>query len=162
VTGVLNFRFQGLYKAKNLPSAAYLRPNMQSPQKIYALRLKPGQDLKQSLSDFTKEQRIEAGYIITCVGSLSACHLRYAGQSEGVKTEGKFEILSLSGTLCGSGLHLHISLADSTGKTTGGHLLDGNLIYTTAEIVIGEAVDWHFERQMDAETGYLELVVRGK
>jgi predicted DNA-binding protein with PD1-like motif len=135
---------------------------MPNPQKIFALRLKPGQDLKKSLSDFTKEQSIEAGYIITCVCSLKAYHLRFAGQSEGIKAAGKFEILSLSGTLCSSGLHLHLCLADNTGKTTGGHLLDGNLIYTTAEIVIGEATELHFTRSTNPETGYLELSVNNR
>ena len=76
--------------------------------------------------------------------------------------QGKFEILTLSGTVCGTGLHLHISLADSSGKTLGGHLLDGNRIYTTAEIIIGEATDLLFARAIDSETGYLELTINAR
>ena len=132
---------------------------MNNAKKIYVLRLQPGDDLKKSLTAFVMENSIEAGYIITCVGSLTACNLRYAGQTEGVSTTGKFEILSLSGTLCVDGLHLHIALANETGIAFGGHLLNGNLIYTTAEIVIGEAPELRFTREVDSATGYSELVV---
>ena len=134
---------------------------MPEAQKIFALRLHPGADFKKGLADFVADQNIKAGYIITAVGSLTACCLRYAGQSAGVSTQGKFEILSLSGTLSVDGLHLHISLADESGKTIGGHLLDGNIIYTTAEIVIGEANNLLFRRAADPETGYSELVIQG-
>ncbi len=53
-----------------------------------------------------------------------------------------------------------VSLSDSTGATIGGHLLDGNEIYTTAEIVIGEARQLQFRREADPETTYKELTVR--
>ena len=135
---------------------------MSTLQKIYALRLKPGDDLKKALAAFVREHNIEAGYIITCVGSLSTSHLRYAGQAEGTVVNRKFEILCLSGTLSVHGIHLHIALADTNGITTGGHLLDGNIIYTTAEIVIGEAPELLFTRAADAVTGYVELVVKEK
>ena len=135
---------------------------MNTPQKIHALRLHPGDDLKRSLAAFVKEHHIEAGYIITCVGSLTASHLRYAGQTEGVIVHAKFEILALSGTLSIHGIHLHIALADAQGTTIGGHLLNGNIIYTTAEIIIGEAPHLVFTRVTDAATGYTELSVQNK
>lgn len=132
---------------------------MSGPQKISALRLKPGDDLKKSLAAFVKDHNICAGYIITAVGSLAACNLRYAGQTAGTVINNKFEILSLSGTLSIDGLHLHISLADENGRTTGGHLLDGNVIYTTAEIIIGEATQLFFTRAHEPSTGYPELII---
>jgi predicted DNA-binding protein with PD1-like motif len=135
---------------------------MPDTQKIFALRLHPDDDLKKSLANFVAAQNIKAGYIITAGGSLSVSNLRYAGQTEGVSIESKFEILALSGTVSVHGLHLHIALADETGKTIGGHLLDGNIIYTTAEIVIGEAEHLLFNRRPDTETGYSELVVENR
>jgi predicted DNA-binding protein with PD1-like motif len=68
----------------------------------------------------------------------------------------------LVGTLCESGLHLHISLSDSNGNMLGGHVLPGCKIYTTAEIVILELCDLLFTREMDAETGFKELIVTNK
>jgi predicted DNA-binding protein with PD1-like motif len=70
------------------------------------------------------------------------------------------KIVSLVGTLGQDGVHLHISIADSTGKTTGGHLVDGCLVYTTAEIVIGDAQGLTFSREQDEQTGYKELRIR--
>ena len=56
--------------------------------------------------------------------------------------------------------HLHICLADKEGKTVGGHVLGDLEVFTTAEVVIGEATDLHFTREMDSRTGFPELVVQ--
>src|SRR5262245_45695535 len=85
-------------------------------QKIYALRLKPGQDLRGELENFAKATGLQAAYIITCVGSLNRATLRLANQSESTAFDGKFEIVSLVGTLGPDGPHLHLSVSDSTGK----------------------------------------------
>jgi|TARA_B110000305_G_scaffold99511_1_gene112142 hypothetical protein len=37
---------------------------------IHAFRLTPGQDLKKSLVAYAKGEKLEAGCIVTCVGSL--------------------------------------------------------------------------------------------
>jgi len=47
---------------------------------VYALRLHPNQDLKQEIGAFAKANNIQAGYIITCVGSLKKANLRFANQ----------------------------------------------------------------------------------
>jgi predicted DNA-binding protein with PD1-like motif len=127
----------------------------------YALRLQPGQDLRQQLLAFVAAQHIEAGALITCVGSLTDVRLRLANQEEGTLYQGHFEIVSLVGTLSASGgAHLHLSVSDSTGRTIGGHLLDGCRVYTTAEIVLGALPRLRFMRETDATFGYQELVVK--
>jgi predicted DNA-binding protein with PD1-like motif len=55
-----------------------------------------------------------------------------------------------------------MSISDSTGKTIGGHLLDGCKIYTTAEIVIGESSELVFKREKDGTTPWEELQVTRK
>lgn len=131
-----------------------------STVKIHAFRLKPGADLRKSIEAFVAEHNIQAGYMITCVGSLTQTHLRYANQSKGTQLSGFFEIVSLVGTVSINGNHLHISVSDSTGKTIGGHLLDNNLVYTTAEIVIGESKDLVFTREKDGTTPWEELQIK--
>lgn len=59
-----------------------------------------------------------------------------------------------------NGLHLYLAVFDSTGRTIGGHLLDGCRVYTTAEIVLGELPQLAFRREPDATFGYQALVVR--
>lgn len=127
---------------------------------VHALRLHPGQDLKRELDAFAKAQHLQAGFIITCVGSLRKVALRPANQQIPLLREQKFEIVSLVGTFSPDGSHLHISLSDSTGTTLGGHLLEGNEIYTTAEIVIGEAEHLQFQRETDPVTTFKELTIK--
>lgn len=127
--------------------------------KIYALRLRPGQDLRAELEKFTKENKISAGFIMTAVGSLKETKLRLADQPDAAAFAGKFEIVSLVGTLSEAGVHLHISVSDSAGKTVGGHLVEGCKIYTTAEIVIGATAEIVFTRETDQETTYKELKI---
>ena len=64
------------------------------------------------------------------------------------------------GTVSISGSHLHLSISDSTGKTIGGHLLEDNLVYTTAEIVIGESKNLLFTREKDGTTPWEELQIK--
>ena len=131
-------------------------------QNLYVLRLKPHADLKRSIDEFAKANAIKAGAIVTCVGSLEQYNLRFANQPDGSKATGHFEVLSLTGTFSDTALHLHLSVADSTGATTGGHLLDENLVYTTIELVIADLSDLEFTREVDTTYGYPELVVRKK
>ena len=128
--------------------------------KYYALRLLPGDDLRQQLTAFVAAQHIRAGVLLTCVGSLTVVTLRLANQSGPTEYRGHFEILSLVGTLLVNGSHLHLAVADSTGRTQGGHLLDGCRIYTTAEIVLGELPALDFQHETDPTFGYQELVGR--
>lgn len=132
------------------------------PMKIHAIRLKPGQDLKKEIEHFVVEHKLASGWIVTAVGSLTQTHLRYANRPDGEKKQGHFEVVSLVGTLSQSGCHLHASVSDSTGATIGGHLMDGNIIYTTMEIVIGEGTEMIFTREKDGTTEWPELQIRKK
>ena len=134
--------------------------NIKSKATHYAIRLAPHQDLKKELLSFAAKHKIKAGFIATCVGSLEQVSLRMANQEKGEILLGHNEIVSLTGTLSDSSAHLHLSVSDSTGRTIGGHLLEGALIYTTAEIVIGELEDLEFERTTDLTYGYKELSVK--
>jgi predicted DNA-binding protein with PD1-like motif len=127
--------------------------------RTFALRLHPGQDLKQELIAFTAREGLQAGLVLTCVGSLRRAALRLANQPETTYYDDKYEIVALVGTLGPDGAHLHIALSDGRGQTIGGHLQVGSQVYTTAEVVIGELDDLRFSRPHDPETGYDELVV---
>lgn len=131
-----------------------------STLKTYVLRLRPGDDLRQQLTAFVQANYILAGTMLTCVGSLTVATLRLANQENSTVYRGHFEIVSLVGTLSANGSHLHLAVADSTGRTIGGHLLDGCCVYTTVEIVLGELPALDFRRETDSTFGYLELVVR--
>lgn len=135
------------------------KPALASGIKTYAVRLKPGDDVKKSLIEFARNHGLKAPAILTCVGSLTDVNLRLANQSNGTARHGYFEIVSLVGMIDPPGGHLHLSAADKDGMTFGGHVLDGCLVYTTAEIVIAELVDLEFKREEDKTFGYKELAV---
>jgi len=127
--------------------------------KILAVRLKPDQDLKEQLKNIANDEDIQAGFMVTAIGSLKQATIRFANQAESTVLNDKFEILSLNGTIATTGIHLHIAIADSQGKTIGGHLDYGCIIYTTAEIVIGSSSDFRFARTHEELTGYNELEI---
>lgn len=129
------------------------------PFLIHAFRLKPEQDLKKEIENYVQHKKIEAGWMMTCVGSLTDTNLRLANAKDGTAAQGHFEILSLTGTVSMHGCHLHLCVGDTFGAATGGHLLPGNLIYTTAEIVIGESKTHIFKREKDGSTEWEELQV---
>ncbi|MGD1950519.1 MAG: PPC domain-containing DNA-binding protein [Leptolyngbyaceae cyanobacterium] len=126
---------------------------------VIAIRLKPGEDLKQSLLRYCIDQKIDAAYMLSCVGSLRQAAIRFANQPEGTVLEQPLEIVSLEGTLSQHGVHLHIAVSDSEGQVIGGHLMDGSNIYTTAEIVLGIVPNALFKRKIDPLTGYRELTI---
>ena len=132
--------------------------------RTHAIRLTPGTDLREALEHLTEAHALHAGCILTCVGSLSQARLRMpgaVGEPERFRSfDEPTEIVSLTGTLCADGPHVHISLARADGACIGGHLVHGCLVNTTAELVIGEATEVEFHRLLDPATGYNELSVQ--
>lgn len=128
----------------------------------HAFRLKPGEDLKEGIEKQIKEYDIKAGWVATCVGSLTDYAIRFANMPDVNTGQGHFEIVSLVGTVSINGSHLHLSISDSTGKMIGGHLMPGCKIYTTAEIVIQYSDKYEFTREKDGTTPWEELQIKEK
>lgn len=131
--------------------------------KIFTLRLKPSQDIRKELLNFAIKNNLEASSVITCVGSLNTVILRMAGalpEKQDIRIlKGKYEIVSLVGTLNNFDCHLHIAVSDKSGAVIGGHLKEGSLVDSTAEIVIAENEDENYIRKLDKQTGFLELKI---
>jgi uncharacterized protein len=125
----------------------------------YTFRLKAGQDLFDSISLFVREKQVQAGCILSGVGSLRHAALRFANQDRYANFDGYFEIVSITGTVSIHGSHLHLSVSAEDGKTIGGHLESGCKIYTTAEIVLAVFDDVIYRREFAEDSGYEELVV---
>lgn len=133
--------------------------NQSSSTRAFAFRLKPKNDLKKSIVAFARENKVSAGSIVTAVGSPAQRHVRFSNRHSGELRKGFFEIVSLSGTCSSNSCHLHISLSDHTGKTTGGHLLDDNFIYGTAAVIVIDLPDLEFQRAPGANYGFNELII---
>ena len=129
-----------------------------SPLESLSLRLQPGDDLRAELEAIGRQSG--AACVLSCVGSLHDAMLRFARRDTISRVSGPLEILSLSGTLCADGVHLHLAVADADGRCSGGHLAPGCIVRTTVELVIGSLPAVSFSRPVDPATGYPELLVR--
>jgi predicted DNA-binding protein with PD1-like motif len=128
--------------------------------RVHAVRLRPGDDLREELEKLTALAPLRAGVVLSAVGSLTQLALRFADRKEETVRTGKFEVVSLTGTLGPDGCHLHLAVSDGDGVTAGGHLLPGCLVYTTMELVVGDAVGLIFHRELDSVTGFRELSIQ--
>lgn len=128
----------------------------------YAFRLKPQDDLMLALGQWVSHQDIQAGCVLTAVGTLEQAGLKFAGRSVPRLLKRKFTIVSLVGTVSVQGVHLNLSVADSNGTVIGGQVAEGCLVYTTVEMVVGELSQYGFRREFDRHTGYLELKITEK
>ncbi|XP_076053888.1 bifunctional protein GlmU-like isoform X2 [Oratosquilla oratoria] len=102
---------------------------------------------KSFLEDYVKKNTPSGVFVLSCCGSVKSVTLRYASDPDGttntIETLYKyFEVLSMTGTLSQEGTHLHITLADNTGRTVGGHLVGNLMVQTTMEI---ETLTGYFE-----------------
>lgn len=124
------------------------------------LRLEPGAELRRELERLVREGHVGAGFVICGIGSIGDAVIRLAGSEAETVNAGPHEILTLSGSLSTDGAHLHVAVASSSGQVFGGHLCYGNVVRTTAELLLVETPDWRLSRVLDESTGYEELRVR--
>jgi len=148
------------------------------PVTAHCIRLQPGDDLVPSLQRAAREamasMNSSSAFILTAVGSLSELTLRTAAApilkdgSDGrnqnetgndmMSWSDPLEVVSLVGTFSVDSKHLHVTVADASAKTFGGHLISGK-VFTTLELVLGTIGRVAFTRETDSRTGYRELVV---
>lgn len=135
-------------------------------KQFQVFRLKPGDDLWESIQKEATKNGPAAHAVVTCVGSLLECKVRLAGatpkRQDTLTIPGPLEIVSLTGTIIQDRPHLHISVSDNKGHVFGGHLMVGSRIDTTAEIVLADlsVCGYQLTREMDYTTGFKELVVK--
>ena len=121
------------------------------------VRLKRGSDLKREIERIAKENSVACGAVVCAVGCLSKARLRTADGVTERELRGRFEIVSLTGTVSRERCHLHISLADEDMRVVGGHLFEGCTVNTTCELIIELIDGYSIKKYFDEETGYNEL-----
>lgn len=125
----------------------------------HCIRLTRGTDVKAFIEQFAKQHHIQAGVVLTCVGCLKRWRIRGADGESLFDGSRSAEIVSLSGTVSEHGCHLHISLSLDNLMVVGGHLVEGCIVNTTAELILKEIDNTMFTRAYDDDTGYVELVI---
>jgi hypothetical protein len=103
---------------------------------------------------------VQAAFVIQGIGSLSVAQLRFAGAENPTELRDDLEILTLAGSISSDGAHLHMSVADSRGRVSGGHVAHGCSVRTTAEVLLALLPEHRFSRERDLSSGFMELVIR--
>jgi len=111
------------------------------------------------LETIARDQAMGAAFVMQGIGSLSAANLRYAGIDQPTLLTGDLEILTLAGSLCADGAHLHMAVSNAEGRVYGGHVAAGCIVRTTAEILLVRLNGVRFSRELDPRTGFPELSI---
>ena len=127
--------------------------------KTHVFRLRRGSDLLKALQEYARTRRIAAGTVVSGVGCVTRARVRDASGVTVRELNEPLEIVSLMGTLSAARKHLHISLARVDVTVLGGHLMEGCIVNTTAEVVLLELDGVRFGAEWDGETGYDELAI---
>ena len=123
-------------------------------------RLRRGEDLLRAIQAIAVKEQIAAGVVLSAVGCVSQARVRDASGVNLREISEHCEIVSLNGTVSAKRCHLHIALSKEDLSTVGGHLVEGCIINTTCELVIGLLDGWEIHKEFDEETGYHELIFK--
>ena len=126
--------------------------------KTVCKRLRRGDDLLLSLEQIAREEGLELAVILSAVGCVTKARLRDASGVTVRTVDEPCEIVSATGTVSRKRCHVHVALSKEDLSTVGGHLMEGCLINTTCELVLGVVEGWCCDVEQDAETGYDEIV----
>ena len=134
------------------------------PPVTYAIALQTGNDAVKCLSDFVREQEIEAASI-TAISAFCRALLGYfewqSKQYKKIPVEEQVEVLSLLGDVAVSEgkptLHIHAVLGKSDSSVAGGHLLSSE-VRRTREVIITQSPSY-LRKAKDPETGFALLAI---
>jgi hypothetical protein len=132
-------------------------------KKIHVFRVKPGQELLNEIVRYCHEREIFSGVVIGIIGSVENAQLNFLkalpGKYDSVDYLGPLEIVCAQGSIALKDdtpiIHIHIQLSGQS-TCSGGHLAKA-IVFSTAEVTIGE-LDYQLRRQTDSYTGLNELL----
>lgn len=144
--------------------------------RVIVARLSPGTELLSGITEMMEREGLRYAVILGGAASLRGVRLRnvrFEPEAWPIRDEhrvfielpGPLELLSISGNVSrrpDGAIHLHAHVVVSTGgpvpgQTFGGHLVEGAVVLSTAEISIAEIEGIALARRMDPETRTLEL-----
>ena len=143
-------------------------------RRIVMARFGPGEDLLDSIISVCRRYDIINGCVLFGIGSLAEGRLNnpvpVAVKNNRIEYKyppkpqpwggpyGAIELLNVQGTIWHTGngeirAHVHITCSTSQGNAIGGHLVPGNIVLTTAEILIAEFANIDMIHENDEDAG---------
>jgi uncharacterized protein len=122
-------------------------------------RIPEGEDIQLYMNRLVESQGILTG-TVNIIGSVRSLAFSWFNHDtdayEDVQKTGDFEIGWCGGTISkkedGIVVHLHLVVHDATGKTFGGHVIQGNKVFV-AEYWVEELEGEPMERVLDRKSG---------
>lgn len=126
---------------------------------------KRGELVLEGLTKYLKDEGIDAGLIISGIGSMDICNLHYI-KGTGLPPEDEFvhlnspvEIGGLQGSIAGGSPHIHMTVYDhGTGKHYSGHLEPGSRCCYRVELGIITLDGVKTQRAVDPKTGLIDIL----
>ncbi|MFZ5452624.1 MAG: PPC domain-containing DNA-binding protein [Thermodesulfobacteriota bacterium] len=123
-------------------------------------RLDKGDDLLRSLEKVCREHNLTLGEV-RALGAVSRARVGYYDQEERkyyfLEMDQPLEILALVGNISMNEgqptVHAHVTLADTAGRSIGGHLGEGTPVFACEFAIYEHLADQDLARQDDPETG---------
>ena len=133
--------------------------------KVIAFRASPGEDVLGALEKVCVEHSISNGIILSAIGSLDGAKFftpvplnnkAGAGYSDPIELVGPIELLNATGMITHKengdpDFHVHCTFSNGKGTSYGGHLIQGNTVLLTLDVVIGEIKGIDMVREFDEE-----------
>lgn len=129
------------------------------PLKTFMGRLTHGCDLLVELNNICKTHNIRLGRV-EAIGAVQKAKIGFYNQEtrvyQFIDLDFAAEIVNLTGNVSIKDnepfVHAHITLADESGKSYGGHLAPGTVVFA-CEVIIHSFEGVEFKRDYDEETG---------
>lgn len=118
-------------------------------QRIVVVRLKYGTDMLEGLKEAVEKEKIKNAVVLSGFGSVTSYHVHVVGNTTFppkdifTKTNGPYDLLTVSGLIMNGRVHAHITLATPE-KVIGGHLEPGTSVFTFTNIslaVLSDSLD---------------------
>ena len=127
-------------------------------RELFMGKLSHGNDLLEEITDLCRKKNIQLGRI-EALGAVQKARLAFYNQQtheyQFFIIDQPLEITKLVGNISLKGgapiVHAHVTLADKTGETYGGHLAPGTVIFA-CEFILEVFEGPIFERGFDKET----------
>lgn len=133
--------------------------------RYFMLSLRRGDFVIESIREFVKKHNIDAGFIISGIGSMDICILHYIKttglppKDKYITIEGPLEIGGFQGSIAGGEPHIHIVVYDQNKDLTFiGHLEEGSRCCYRIEFGIIALTGVETKRIKDKSTGLPEII----
>jgi predicted DNA-binding protein with PD1-like motif len=130
-----------------------------------AVGVDPGELLLESIEKAIAEHDIQAGMVVSGIGTLKTCSMHYITHTgfppsdKQYTIEKPIELLSVSGLIVQGKPHLHIQVSVGEDECYGGHLEPGSEVLYLAEIGILKCNGLKMKREKNEKYGTVNLRV---